>query len=45
MAKSANSYNIKKRADGRWYVQKKRIPDNVFYDLYNKYKKLNKFGR
>ena len=38
-------YSYEQGRDGRWYVQKKRIPDNVFYDLYNKYKKLNKFGR
>lgn len=38
-------YSYEQGRDGRWYVQKKRIPDNVFYDLYNKYKKLNNFGR
>ena len=29
-------YSYEQGRDGRWYVQKKRIPDNVFYDLYSK---------
>ena len=38
-------YSYEQGRDGRWYVQKKRLPDNIFYDLYNKYKKLDDFGR
>lgn len=38
-------YSYDQGRDGRWYVQKKRLPDNIFYDLYNEYKKLDDFGR
>lgn len=38
-------YSYEQGRDGRWYIQKKRIPDKVFNDLYNKYKELNDFGK
>ena len=31
--------------DGKWYVTEKLIPDDVYYDLYEKYRSLNKYGR
>ena len=38
-------YSYEQMPDGKWYVTKKVIPDDVYYDLYEKYRSLNKYGR
>jgi hypothetical protein len=38
-------YSYEQGRDGKWYIRKMRIPDSIFYDLYDKYKELNEYGR
>jgi hypothetical protein len=37
-------YSYEQGRDGRWYVRKRTIPNDVFNALYKKYKNLNDYG-
>ena len=38
-------YSYEQMPDGKWYVTKRVIPDDVYYDLHERYKNLNKYGK
>ena len=38
-------YSYEQMPNGKWYVTKKVIPFDVYCDLYEKYKSLNKYGK
>lgn len=38
-------YSYEQGRDGRWYVRKRTITDDVFNALYDRYKNLNNYGR
>ena len=41
----AGLYSYEQMPDGKWYVVKKVIPDDAYYELYNKYRSMNEYGR
>ena len=38
-------YTYKKGNDGRWYIENVKLPEKFFYALYEKYLKLNEYGK
>lgn len=38
-------YVYEKSLDGQWRIEKRTLPDSVFYELYNIYNNLNNYGR
>ena len=37
-------YSYERGNDGRWYILKKKLSDNVFYSLYRRFLHLNEYG-
>lgn len=37
-------YTYIEKGDGRWYVQKVKLTDNIFYPLYKEFMQLNEYG-